>query len=193
MVKRQMYIFIGYQASIFPRIKRRRNAKQQKLEMCPDMLLSAGWRKLERIKAMPRTYITHTHISRHTHTLLQQKKRIPEHAGNATCEIKKETRGTFLERERKRQMLLKKLHLISIRAASPISSPYYSNLSDRRERSREKSNIPRPSTFNISSQDGRRAGGRAGGRTGKLNRKISREKHAGCVLHLQLSYSVMEN
>lgn len=32
----------------------------------------------------------------------------------------------------------------------------------------------------------------AGGWTGKLNRKISREKHAGCVLHLQLSYSVME-
>ena len=106
---------------------------------------------------------------------------------------KRRRRGTYLERERQRQMLLKKLHLISIRAASPISSPYYSNLSDRREHSREKSNIPRPSTFNISSQDGRRAGRRAGGRTGKLNRKISREKHAGCVLHLQLSYSVMEN
>lgn len=58
-------------------------------------------------------------------------------------------------------LLKKKSHLISIWAASPISSPYYSNLSDGREHSREKSNIPRPSTFNISSQDGRRAGRRA--------------------------------
>lgn len=40
-----------------------------------------------------------------------------------------------LEKERRRQMLLKKKsHLISIRAASPISSPYYSNLSDGAQR-----------------------------------------------------------
>lgn len=36
------------------------------------------------------------------------------------------------------------------------------------------------------------AGEQAGGWTGKLNRKISREEHAVCVLHLQLSGSVME-
>lgn len=38
----------------------------------------------------------------------------------------------------------------------------------------------------------RMAGGRVSKQTGKLNRKISREKRAGCVLHLQVSYSVME-
>lgn len=77
--------------------------------------------------------------------------------------------------------------LIGIRAASPISSPYYSNLSGCREHSGEKSNIPEPGTYNTSSQEGReegrkegggrREGGKAGGRTGKLNGKISREEH----------------
>lgn len=63
------------------------------------------------------------------------------------------------EKERWRQMLLKS-HVISGRAATPISSPYYSNLSEG-----EKSNIPRPGTFNTSSQDpGRQAGRQAAGR-----------------------------
>lgn len=61
--------------------------------------------KLERIKAMPRTYIrAHTPISRHTHFAavypLPWKKRIPEHAGNAMCEIKEETERN-ISRERK--------------------------------------------------------------------------------------------
>lgn len=75
------------------------------------------------------------------------------------------------EESRRVMLLFKKLHLISIREASPISFPYYSNLSDGREHSREKSNIPRPSTFNISSEDG----AQAGGQPGKLNGEISRE------------------
>lgn len=49
------------------------------------------------------------------------------------------------------------------------------------ERSREKSNIPGPSTFNISSQDGER-----------VDWEINQEDSAGCLLHLQPSCSVME-
>lgn len=49
------------------------------------------------------------------------------------------------------------------------------------ERSREKSNIPRPSTFNISSQDGKR-----------VDWEIKQEDSTGCVLHLQRSCSKME-
>lgn len=49
------------------------------------------------------------------------------------------------------------------------------------ERSREKSNIPRPSTFNISSQDGKR-----------VDWEIKQEDSTGCVLHLQRSCSMME-
>lgn len=44
--------------------------------------------------------------------------------------------------------MLLKSHVISGRAAEPISSPYYSNLSEG-----EKSNIPRPGTLDTSSQD----------------------------------------
>lgn len=85
----------------------------------------------------------------------------PETPREAAALQSKERGGIYRsrEKERWRQMLLKS-HVISGRAATPISSPYYSNLSEG-----EKSNIPRPGTFNTSSQDpGRQAGRQAAGR-----------------------------
>lgn len=49
------------------------------------------------------------------------------------------------------------------------------------ERSGEKSNIPRPSTFNTSSQDGKR-----------VDWEIKQEDSTACVLHLQRSCSKTE-